>query len=97
MVAGIRWWVADRPRTVTTIVSMFDVDDSGAWFEVNPVDGGEYVAVEGMTEDGATGAAIAIPLDMAPYLAAQLLEAWTFADSQGEEVRLDEDGWPHED
>lgn len=73
----------------------FDLNDTGTWFEVDTIDG-DHLAIEGRTEDGITGAAITIPLDMAPYLAAQLLEAWTWEDSGGDEAELDEDGWPVE-
>lgn len=80
----------------TMSAAEFDLNDTGTWFEVDTIDG-DHLAIEGHTEEGITGAAITIPLDMAPYLAAQLLEAWTWVDSGGDEVELDEDGWPYED
>lgn len=76
---------------------MYDTTDT--WFDMNVIEDelGDYLTIEARQGEHTTGAAVAIPMDAAPFLAHSLLDLWCSDDCDDDEEELGEDGWPVED
>lgn len=68
-------------------------DTAETWFNMETEDNGDFITITAMQGERATGAAVAIPMDAAPFIANGILGLWC-ADDAG--VDLDDDGWPDE-
>ena len=73
---------------------MYDTTDT--WFDVSTTEAalGDFIIIEAKQGEHATGAAVAIPIEAAPFIAHALLDLWC---SDDEEEELGEDGWPVEE
>ena len=73
---------------------MYDTTDT--WFDVSTAEDalGDFIIIEAKSGECATGAAVAIPIEEAPFIAHALLDLWC---SDDEEEELGEDGWPVEE
>ena len=73
---------------------MYDTTDT--WFDVSAAEDalGDFIIIEAKQGEHATGAAVAIPIEEAPFIAHALLDLWC---SDDEEEELGEDGWPVEE
>lgn len=73
-------------------------DTTETWFNMGTEADGEFITITAMQGECATGAAVAIPMDAAPFIANGLLDLWcNEGGDDSDEVELDEDGWPYED
>lgn len=72
---------------------MYDTTDT--WFDVSTAEDalGDFIIIEAKQGEHATGAAVAIPIEEAPFIAHALLDLWCSDD----EEELGEDGWPVEE
>lgn len=73
-------------------------DTTETWFNMETEADGEFITITAMQGEHTTGAAVAFPMDAAPFIAHGLLELWCVeGGDDSDEVELDEDGWPYED
>lgn len=71
-------------------------DTAETWFSLETEQGGDYITITAMQGDHATGAAVAIPMDAAPFIANGILDLWCADDEDEEGMELGDDGWPDE-
>ena len=68
-------------------------DTAETWFNMETEDNGDFITITAMQGERAMGAAVAIPMDAAPFIANGILDLWCADD---EEAELGDDGWPDE-